>query len=84
MINTKRVDINDVYLYAVNTGEFYAHQCTLAKRPATRKTWANHVLWNVMKRYRQEFGAEHYLHGGDVDTVAKQLKDYYEKHVNER
>ena len=89
-MNTTRewVTASDAYLFAVNTGDFYKAQCSMARQEKTLKVWMNHVLWNVMPRYRKEVtpddpDARFYLHDDDVREVAKRLKSYYANHVKE-
>lgn len=79
---------SDAYLFAVNTGDFYKHQCKMARETKSLKVWMNHVVWNVMMRYRQEIKPDDpatrlELHSNDVKEVAQQLKGYYETHVKE-
>jgi hypothetical protein len=81
------VSANDLFLFACNTGEIYKHQCDLARRGASLKTWENHVSWNVIKHWRQDVtndeGKVWFVSKDDAREVARLLKAYYETHVKE-
>lgn len=71
-----------IRLYAVNTGSLYPTHCKLARNSASEAAWRNHVVETVMPLYSREIEmASAKLEA--LNSAARQLKDYYERHVAE-
>lgn len=76
--------VNDLVLFAKNTGELYPNHLALAQEKQGLKYWVVHVKHRVLPAYRK---ACHEPHEGmtldSIDQVAAELQRYYERHVSE-
>jgi hypothetical protein len=79
---TRFVDANDLELFAVNTGQFYARHKQMAAENLNLSSWQFYVRQTVLPRYCREIepvtaSAE------TIATVAANLKAYYGRHLAE-
>ena len=86
------MQVHDLTLYAINMNRWYDSHITLATAKTTLKvhpdvvfkTWRDHVILTIIPAYRREF---HVPYEGmsleEVNKVASELQDHYERHVAE-
>jgi len=78
----ERVRVEDLTLYAINTGEWYATHCELIRSKAPLSAWVRHVKGTVWRNYLRAF--PNMLAPNDViETTARELADYYHDHIQE-
>lgn len=76
----RQVNANDLYLFAVNTGDFYKHH--VANAPCSLEFWNAWVRNTVVPRFCRE--VEPVTAMADVIlTTAIELRDYYREHAKE-
>lgn len=81
--NAKQHEIEDLFLYAVNTGELYATHCHLARENAQLEDWFVHA-GKVVKRYQREISMAYRPSDASIKwDVAVKLRDYYAQHMKE-
>lgn len=87
--NPELISVESMFLYAVNTGEFYTfHKDTawLTSQPnqTGHQLWWNHVEDTVIPTYRKE---NHHpkarMSARDKELLADKLRKYYERHITE-
>lgn len=73
-----------ILLYAINTGDMYGTHCALAREKATINRWRIWCRFTVCRRYSREIEALPQRVSADMLlSIARDLKAYYEQHVNE-
>ena len=77
---TRLVEVNDLELYAINTGEFYALHKALVGKPV--ETWVRHLLDNVAPHYCRKIEPIE-VNLPLLVSVANHLRDYYTRHAAE-
>lgn len=78
------MEVYDLVLSAKSYGSLYEGFKDLAKRSANLKDWRIHVRTKVIPEYRKE--CHEPMEGmslTNIEKVAKELKEYYEEHIEE-
>ena len=78
----REVEPHDLELYAINTGQFYETHKALANKIASLQEWRRHVTHIAVPRYGREVEPV-YATAETLDSVAANLKAYYERHISE-
>jgi hypothetical protein len=77
-----------LFLFASNTGELYQQHLATARMyrnvgVAVRyKAWRQHVRYRVVPLYLKQF-PEVYVSSQSITAAARELADYYQRHIEE-
>lgn len=73
----------DLYLFAITTGDLYEDNCRRARNTSSVWVWRSYVKGALWTRYKREIDGNACMHSQDMQTVASRLQDYYTAHVAE-
>lgn len=78
----RAIEGHDLELFTINTGEFYQYHLFLARKHFSAHEWHRHLTDRVIPLYSRQVEPVTYDYE-TVANVAKSLKDYYERHLEE-
>ena len=79
----RKIELHDLVLYTINTSCFYQRHCSFAGNGVGVDSWVDHLRDSVLPLYAREIEPV----TADYDTVmdaARELRDYYTTHIEER
>lgn len=80
---TERIQADDLYLFAINSGDLYTRHCTYGRCERSLPLWIEHVERRVIQSYKFQRKTRARVADGAPTDVAARLKEYYEAHVKE-
>lgn len=83
MIINELLNAHGLFLYVINTGEFYQANCERARGNASAQEWQQFLRLEALPRYRRETHTTFAILADEVMRAADSLKDYYERHLEE-
>jgi len=78
----RMIELHDLVLFTTNTGEFYQLHCLMARKRMSVDGWKDWIRDRVLPLYGKQVEPVSY----DYETLinaAREIKDYYERHVTE-
>ena len=78
----RMIELHDLVLFTKNSGEFYQLHCLMARNRMSVDGWKDWIRDRVLPLYAKQVEPVSY----DYDVLinaARQIKDYYERHVTE-
>jgi hypothetical protein len=75
--------VEDLFLFAVNSGELYERHKSLASRECGLDMWIRHIRFIVEPLYERQCSKLTNWNGSTVREAATRLKSYYEEHKHD-
>jgi hypothetical protein len=81
---SEKFTAQDVFDFAVTTGELYNRHVELAQANADWKAWFTHVKLNVVPRFEREISKGKIVFSPEeIAACGEMLRQYYAEHVKE-
>lgn len=76
--------VNDLVLFARNTGSFYQDHVLMAKNHHSIGDWETHIVKNVIPIYRRECNEPYDgMSWSEIGQASEELRAYYKQHIKE-